>query len=309
MTAGHLRKSARVLGRVALLFAALSFVGCATRMVPDTLAPAAAGQFDPVRRDYVDSRVGQIHLRKVEPGKVTDAKAPVMALHLSPNSSQVFSAFLPLIGQDRRAVAPDYPGYGMSDPIPGTQRIEDYASSMWEVADALNLGLPIDLIGYHTGSAVALEMTRQRPQAVRRIVLVAVPVLTDEERAGGAAIPYIAYDEEGEFAREEWQRSWRWRGPGQTVESVYATFAEKMRPGVRERGAHAVLSYDVVPSLKAARQPIMIVRVNDDLWEATARARSIRPDAHWVELPEFGHGLFHVAPDAMNALVREFLDQ
>ncbi len=262
-----------------------------------------------LRRDYVDSRFGQIHLRLVRPVGIDDAHVPVMALHLSPNSSQVYSAFLPLIGRDRLAVAPDYPGYGMSDPIPGAQRIEDYARAMWDVADALKLASPIDLIGYHTGSAVALEMARQRPHAARRLVLVAIPVLTEEERAAGAAIPYISFDEDGDFAKEEWQRSWRWRGPGQSADSVFATFAEKMRPGVRELGAEAVLGYDVMPALQATTLPLMLVRVKDDLWEATARARSIRPDARWVELPEYGHGLFHVAPDAMDVLIRDFLDR
>jgi pimeloyl-ACP methyl ester carboxylesterase len=231
-----------------------------------------------------------------------------MALHLSPNSGQVFASLLPLLGADRLAIAPDYPGYGMSDPIAGEQRIGDYAGAMLDVADDLGIEGPLDLIGYHTGAAVALEMARQRPERVGRILLVAVPVLTDAERAAGAALPPIPFDTDGDFAREEWRRSWKWRGPGQDEASVFATFGEKMRPGVRERGARAILAYDVAPVLAAADHRLMIVRVNDDLWVASARAREIRPDAKYLELADYGHGLFDAAPAMMADVARGFFD-
>lgn len=265
-------------------------------------------QADGVRRSYVDSRFGQIHVRAVTPRRAAQTHSPLMALHLSPNSGQVFSTFLPLVGRDRIAIAPDYPGYGMSDPILGTQRIGDYAAAMLDVIEDLELETPVDLLGYHTGTAVALEMARQRPGLIGRIVLVAVPILTEEERAAGAALPPITFDETGEFAKEEWQRSWKWKGPGQSRDSVFATFSEKMRPGVRKRGAQAILAYELSPVLEATTHPLMIVRVRDDLWVASERASKLRPDASYMELPDYGHGLFHAAPNKMDALVRGFLD-
>lgn len=269
---------------------------------------AEDGSAAELKRGYADSRFGQIHYRISRPVHQTEEHPALVALHLSPNSGQVFSTFLPLMGRDRIALAPDYPGYGMSDPIAGVQRIGDYAAAMLDVIEYLDIETPVDLLGYHTGTAVALEMAQQQPASVRRILLVAVPVLTQEERAAGAALPMIVFDEGGEFAKEEWRRSWKWRGPGQSKASVLATFSEKMRPGVRERGAKAILAYDIAPTLKAAVQPLMIVRVQDDLWAATARARALRPDAGYVELPEYGHGLFHAAPGRMEEVAREFFD-
>lgn len=261
-----------------------------------------------LKRGYADSRFGQIHYRISRPVHEAGNRTALVALHLSPNSGQVFSTFLPLMGRDRIALAPDYPGYGMSDPIAGVQRIEDYAAAMLDVIEYLDIETPVDLLGYHTGTAVALEMARQRPAVVRKVMLVAVPVITQEERAAGAALPMIVFDEGGEFAKEEWRRSWKWRGPGQSKASVLATFSEKMRPGVRDRGAKAILAYDIVPALTAVTHPTMIVRVHDDLWAATARARELRTDTEYIELPEFGHGLFHAAPDHMGKIAREFFD-
>ena len=259
-----------------------------------------------LHRDYVQTRTGQVHYRAYVPSGADITAAPLMALHLSPNSGQVFSSFLPAIGKDRIAVAPDYPGFGMSDAIAGPQRIEDYAASMLDVIEALNLDTPVDLVGYHTGAGVALEMARQKPDAIGRLLLVAVPVLTKEERAAGAALPPIAFDVEGEFAKKEWQSSWKWRGPGQDETSVFATFSEKMRPGARDRRAEAILAYDLAPVLEAATQDMMIVRVKDDLWGPTERAHELRPDSAYQELPQYGHGLFHVAPDEMSQIAREF---
>lgn len=261
-----------------------------------------------LHRDYTDTRFGQVHYRAFSPPPARIAARPVMALHLSPNSGQVFSDFLPLIGADRTAIAPDYPGFGMSDAINGPQRIEDYAGAMLEVIETLNIETPVDLVGYHTGAGVALEMAQQKPDWIGRVLLVAVPVLTMQERAAGAALPPIPFDTDGDFAKKEWQSSWKWRGPGQDEKSVFATFSEKMRPGARDRRAEAILAYDLEPVLKTATHNMMIVRVKDDLWTATQRARDLRPDAAYAEFPQYGHGLFHVAPQEMNVVARDFFN-
>ena len=288
----------------------LTMVSCSQDMsisegVMDSTKASQEAHKDQLRRGYADSRFGQIHFRRVIPKK--EDHAPIMALHLSPNSSQVFSDFLPLIGKDRIAIAPDYPGYGMSDPIEGQQNLTDYAAAMLDVIQAQGLDKPVDLIGYHTGAAVALEMAQQNPDAIGRIILVAVPLLTQAERDSGAALPRIPFDVEGEFAKREWQSSWRWRGPQQSKESVLATFGEKFRPGSREKGAQAILAYDFIPVFKNTQHDVSIVTVRDDLWNVSKRAQQMRPDFDYMELPQYGHGLFHVAPDEMNKIVREFL--
>lgn len=260
---------------------------------------------DDLRRGYADSSVGQLHYREI-PADDTSDSLPLVLLHLVPNSSQVFDAFM-LAGDDgRRQLAFDLPGFGMSDPVTGDETVEAYAQAILASLDALGVE-SIDLLGYHTGAAVAAEMMQQRPDLVRKLVLVAIPLLTDEERAAFAALPPIAFDEDGEFAKTEWQRSLRWRGPGQSIDSVKKTYAEKMRPGARERGAKAVVAYDLEPALRAIDVPLMVLRPKDDLWEATDCARSVLTDAAWIDLPQYGHGMFHVAPDELASTVFEFL--
>lgn len=203
----------------------------------------------------------------------------------------------------------DTPGFGMSDPGPDPQSIASYADALGDAIGELGLGdREVDLLGYHTGAAIAAELALGGRVRVRRIVLAAVPMLTAAERASLGALPPIPFDEDGNWARDEWRRSWRWRGPGQSRDSVLRTFAEKMRPGARERGANAIITYDMEAALRRLRPPLLMLRPRDDLWDATQRARDIRPDAGCVELPDLGHGMWDAAPQRLAAELALFLD-
>jgi pimeloyl-ACP methyl ester carboxylesterase len=274
-----------------------------------SVAPIGHAGDDPprVERAYAPCRYGQVHLRRVAGG---NANPPVLCFHQVPNSGQVFERFLERIGTDRLAIAFDTPGYGMSDPAPDPQTIEAYAGGLADAVGALGLAdRPVDLIGYHTGAAIAAALAAGGKVRVRRMVLFAVPVFSAPERASFGAQPPIPFDEEGDWAREEWRRSWRWRGPGQSRESVLRTFAEKMRPGARERGARAIAAFDMAGALRASTTPLLLVRPKDDLWEATGRAFDLRPDVGHVELPDLGHGVWEVATRRVDEIVRQFLDR
>ena len=255
-----------------------------------------------VSRGYVGAPAQQLHYRSVN---FPSDNVPLIALHLVPNSSQVFLEFMRHVPTSRPVLAFDLPGFGMSDPAP-EDTIESYAERILQAIDELELP-QFDLLGYHTGAAVAVEIERQASDRVRAVVLTAIPILTQEEKDRFAALPPIAFDEEGEFLKTEWQRSMQWRGPGQTVDSVKRTFAEKMRPGARERGATAVVKYDLETPLTALNKPLLVFRPKDDLWQATSRARVLTPKARWVELPDYGHGLFEVAGPSLAKQIEGFL--
>ncbi len=267
---------------------------------------ANAGSAQPVvRRRYAANRFGQAHVREAVGGR---SGPPLLCFHQAPNSSQTFEPAMPDLARDRTVLAFDTPGYGMSDPAPDPQTIESYADGLADAIAELRLDRRgVDLLGYHTGAAIAASIALGGRVRVRRIALVAVPVFTPEERARFGALTPIPFDEDGDWAREEWRRSWRWRGPGQTRESVLRTYGEKMRPGARERGAKAIAAYDMADALRRLDRPLMIVRPRDDLWDATARAQAIRPDAVSLDLPDHGHGLWDAAPEALRTALRTFL--
>jgi len=265
-----------------------------------------------VPRSYLPYRHGQLHLRRVGPfasGAGPGSKRPPLVLfHQVPNSGQVFERFMPMVAAERRVIAIDTPGFGMSDPVPDPQTIEAYAAAMAEALHQLGHA-SIDVLGYHTGAAIAAALALLKPGLIRRLMLVAVPVLTAEERAASLKTPPIPFDAEGKFVRAEWQRSVSWKGAGQDWESLSRGFAEKMRVNARAIGAKAVMAFDMAAALEAvSRQdlPLAIIRPYDDLWEATARARAHCEPAQWHDLPDYGHGLFDAAPGLMAGLAEGF---
>ncbi len=271
---------------------------------------AAASWEGDVTRGYAEVPGGQVHYRMATPGEMEPGAVPILALPLVPASAQVFVRWMEVMGRERPVLAFDLPGYGMSDPLPDPQTIPAYAERMVAALTALGHDRA-DLVGYHTGAAVAAAMALQAPERFAKILMVAPPLLNDEERAAGAALPPIPFDEAGAFAQAEWQRTRRWLGPGQSLESGLRTFADKMRPGVRDRGAKAVLAYDMqaaLEALRARRHDVSFVRVRDDLWEAAGRLPELWPGAPYRELPQYGHGLFEVAAEEMAEITRWAFD-
>ena len=65
-------------------------------------------------RTYLDGPAGQIHCRVAQPSSVT-AFPPLLCLHMSPKSGWAFQPLLERLGKTRLVVAPDTPGFGMSD--------------------------------------------------------------------------------------------------------------------------------------------------------------------------------------------------
>jgi pimeloyl-ACP methyl ester carboxylesterase len=126
------------------------------------------------RRAYFDCRFGQLHVRTAFPATGGfDEQVTLICLHPQQGSSRLFVRFLPEIADVRSVYAPDLPGCGESDPAPGSS-IADAAGAISDLANDLRLR-QIDLLGVHTGAAVAMELAAARPELVRKLVLAGVP--------------------------------------------------------------------------------------------------------------------------------------
>ncbi|HEX2903616.1 MAG TPA: alpha/beta fold hydrolase [Jatrophihabitans sp.] len=72
-----------------------------------------------------------------------------------------------------RVIAPDLLGHGRSSkPATGGYLLPDFAASVAGLLDELGTG-PVTLVGHSLGAAVVMQLTRDRPDLVRRLVLVA----------------------------------------------------------------------------------------------------------------------------------------
>jgi pimeloyl-ACP methyl ester carboxylesterase len=127
------------------------------------------------RRAYFDCRFGQLHVRTAFPTTGGfDEEVTLFCLHPDQSSSRMFTRFLPEIADVRSVYAPDLPGLGESDPSPA-QTVADAARAVSDLANDLRLR-QIDLLGIQNGAMVALDLAAARPELVRRLVLVGIPV-------------------------------------------------------------------------------------------------------------------------------------
>jgi pimeloyl-ACP methyl ester carboxylesterase len=128
----------------------------------------AAGR---VHRAYAWGRDGQIHYRRSGP---SGARSPLLLLHAAQSSGAPFEAFMSEMGAERSVIAPDLPGAGMSDALKGSGGLGSQAGAMLEIVAELGFGM-VDVMGVADGGTIAVEMARQQPEVVRKLVLVSAP--------------------------------------------------------------------------------------------------------------------------------------
>ncbi|MSO65383.1 MAG: alpha/beta hydrolase [Alphaproteobacteria bacterium] len=263
-----------------------------------------------VRRAYRDARFGQIHYRIARPADA--GRVPLLCFHLSPNSGRVYARWLAEMGHDRVAVAPDTPGFGESDAPATAPTIADYAAAMGDLLDHLGFA-QVDLMGYHTGSLTSLELAQQRPEQIRRVVLVSLPLYTPTElevryrSVGTPAAAAIAAD--GSHLQRAWDLFLGGKDKRAPIVFVQREVAESLRGGKTAWwGHHAAFTYPLRDSLPRVKQPLLLLCPGDDLWTVTHRAEGLLANGRLHELPDCAHGMLDVHTAAIAAVVRSFLD-
>ena len=131
-----------------------------------------------VTRGYAKGRFGQIHYRVSSPQK--SEIIPLVMLHQSPSSGRPFESILSHMGADRLVYAVDTPGFGDSDPPLSPPSIADYAGAIIDFLDFFNLS-KVNLFGDHTGAKIALEVTRQSPTRICKLIFNSCPVYSNEQ--------------------------------------------------------------------------------------------------------------------------------
>lgn len=263
-------------------------------------------------RQFVDGRYGQVHLRKTLPEST--AFAPLICLHMFPQSGRNFQPLLEAASADRLIIAPDFPGYGESAPPPDPISAADYAASIWDVIDALDLidaHGQVDLFGIHAGAKLAVEVARQRPDHVNRIVLSSAAILNAEELENlRSMFTPIPLDEDGTRFRTLWQILIANRGKGMSYEMMSRSLAEMLRGGEGyEWGHHAVFEYnkEFPEAIASLPHPIALLNPGDDLKEMTPRTASYIQNGELFEFPEWEQGFLEVNADDVWKVIAQIL--
>ncbi len=130
-----------------------------------------------VRRQIIEIDGRRNHLRYVGSGP------PVLLLHQSPQTSATQLTLMEELAPDYLVIAPDTPGFGLSDLLPNDQpRIADFADNLQRVLEILGVRQAL-VMGVHTGAQIAMALADQHPDAVAHMVLDGVPAFNQLEQA------------------------------------------------------------------------------------------------------------------------------
>jgi pimeloyl-ACP methyl ester carboxylesterase len=166
-------------------------------------------------------------------------------------------------------------------------------------------------MGYHTGSKIAVELALARPDRVRRLILIAAPIMTEAERDDmkahyGPKPP----TPDGSHLAALWREFLHYNlSPSQSIEQVADVFPDMLSGrNLSWWGHRAAFNHYIDRRLALVEQPVLVFNPGDDLWDYTLRAGPFLRNGRIVDLPGWGHGFLDGFTDDAAALTRDFLD-
>ncbi|MGA0028006.1 MAG: alpha/beta fold hydrolase [Steroidobacteraceae bacterium] len=234
----------------------------------------------PVGREFISlpqSRFGprQVHMRRAGRGPA------VLLLHQSPLSSRDVLPMLGRLSATRSCIAPDTPGYGLSDPLPAGVDMEGLAAAVIELADTLGLE-QFALYGFHTGAMIALAVALHHPERVTVVTANGCLALTAHARADMLAryLPAFSPSWDGAHLTWLWARlreqtiffPW-YRGEAEcrmaydvpSPAHLQAAALEFLRAGDHYRSAYrAALAFDSPDALRRLTVPALVTASSRD---------------------------------------------
>ena len=261
-----------------------------------------------IRKRYIDTRHGQIHIRESGRGVV-----PLICLHATAYSSRSFIALMAAFGEARHVIAIDAPGYGDSDPPTQRPDMAGYADTIAAaIAGTVGAETPFDLFGYHTGVAIAAELAIVTPHMVRRMVWLGVPyfhALDFEAWRARLARGHTLGADLGQFD-ERWDYLVTGRPAGISLERGFTNFVDELKAWPNGSWAHqALFDWNIEARLPLVTQTTLILNPESHLAEPSRVAARLMPNATVIELPHLSGAVLETAATEIAALTAAFLDQ
>lgn len=210
-----------------------------------------------ITRHFVDVGNRRCHYRRCGAGPV------LLMIHQSPRSSAEYAALMRQWGETFTCIAPDSPGFGQSDPLPGDPSIDDFADALVDLLDALGLEC-VPAYGFHSGGIILVKALKRHPERFAALAVGGYAIWTPEEMQSfsDSYLPAFQPQAYGEHLTWLWNRileqSWffpwfavepakRLRGPHDDPAKVDAVVREMLDSGDAYRAGYGAV-------LRAPRQ-------------------------------------------------------
>lgn len=154
-----------------------------------------------ISRHFLDVAGRRVHYRKAGSGP------PLLMIHQSPRSSAEYEPLMERWSEHFTCIAPDSPGFGQSDPLPGDPTIDDFADAIVAFADAAGLEC-VPAYGFHSGGIILVTALRRHPRRFAALAIGGYGIWTEEERAifGESYLPPLEPSAYGEHLTWLWNR-------------------------------------------------------------------------------------------------------
>ncbi len=97
------------------------------------------------------------------------ASPPLLILHGSMGTLEMFGPLLPALAGMRQVIAPEMQAHGRTADIDRPLSYEQMADDAAALLDELGIGL-VDVFGFSMGAAIAMQLTIRHPHLVRKLV-------------------------------------------------------------------------------------------------------------------------------------------
>ncbi len=258
---------------------------------------------------YADTRLGQMHLR-IWPGPADALAPPVICLHPVPYSGAYYDAFASLLSQRLSVVAVDMLGYGSSAKLSAPVSIAEHAAAVADALQTQGIGQYVPL-GFHTGSAIAVELALARAKRVPKLVCITYPLLDAEERKDQlASLGRVSQaGEQLDSLRRRWRFTVTNRAAGVPLDAAMTNFIEELRAGDDAWfGFQSMFEYPSEERLPKLKQPALVINVEGSLKAVTQAAAELISEARYVEFPSMNKGIFELHTRQLASAVSGFVE-
>ncbi len=143
----------------------------------------------------------KVHYRRCGSGPV------LLMVHQSPRSSAEYADLMRQWGSHFTCIAPDTPGFGQSDPLPGEPDIADFADALCAFLDALGVK-HCAAYGFHSGGIILVTAIKRQPQRFSCLAIGGYAIWTEAEMRlfGERYLPEFHPSPYGEHLTWLWNR-------------------------------------------------------------------------------------------------------
>lgn len=317
------------------MLAAAALTGCAPKyselapISPDELWTPMPVQHAMVTVDGLEVDVAYMDSWEGYGTKPGAEDPPLVLIHGLSSSMGFWEHQLPALANDRRVLALDLPGYGMSGRPDAPYTPPWYAELVAAWLDGMGVEQAV-LVGHSMGGQIAITAALDHPELVDRLILAAPAGIETFDRGAADWMKEFWTEERATHATEQELRATfetlvfnrKDAGVERLLEErvrLSKTAAFRGTSVAVSRSVAGMLDHPVAHRLDELKPPTLLVFGTDDRMipnalftggrtAAIAKAGAAAiPDVKLVMLPRAGHTVHHDDPDAFNAAVRDFL--